>query len=163
MQLLRDYEDEYGVTIRPNWIEHDVFMTVGAKRTVISYRHRLAQAQVVLGVTTLLEVIGLRWPGMRFGFRYPLRSDSLDEKDATARTRRDYRVPERLAIRRLIPDSLLEVAEREEWELWQLAEACGLDEFTCAGRVRMWQEARQPIVNIVTFAAAVDLDGPIPF
>jgi hypothetical protein len=159
MQLFKDYEDEHGVVIRPGWILNDVSLTITRKRRLITYRSDLAQPIALRAVVTMIEVLRLAWEGTRFRFRYPLPDDDRELAEATARNRRDYRHAERLAIRRLVPDALIAQADREEWEPWQLAEACGLDELTCARRVREWRASRERVVSIAAFA----WDGPIPF
>lgn len=157
--MFRRYEDENGMIIRPGWIKNDAVLTLSPARALITYRSDLAKPTALLAVVTLLEVMTLRWPGYQFRLRYPLPSDDYAMAEAVSRRRRDYRQAERLAIRRLLPDGLLEQADREEWEPWQLAEACGLDEMTCARRVREWRASRERVVSIAAFA----WDGPIPF
>lgn len=165
MQRFRYFEAEYGVDIRPGWIKSDAVLTVNRKRTLITYRRDLldsAPARALLAVATLIEVLGLDWEGRQFRVRFPLPDDSPETTEATACARRDYRRPERLAIRRLLPDDLLEEAERKDWPMWEIAEMSGLDEETCLRRVREWQESRRRIVHIAAYRN-VELGDAIPF
>ena len=137
MQRFRIYEGEFGITIQPGWIKSDAVLTINRKRTLITYRRDLRDSdpgRALLAVTTLIEVLGLEWEGRQFRVRFPLPDDERETAEATARARRDYRKPERLALRRLLPDQLLEEAELREWSMWDLADLSGLDEETCRRR-----------------------------
>lgn len=159
MQRFRDFEDAFGVVIRSGWIRNDISMTIGKKRTLITYSAALAAPIALLAVTTMIEVLDLRWEGRQFRFRYPHPADEPEEGRKVRAVRRDYRKPERLARRRLLPSALLEQAEREEWGPGRLQDACGMDLASIEARVREWQSGRPRVVLLDAF----NLDGPIPF
>lgn len=160
MQQFRDYEDTTGAIIRPGWIVNDVCMTIGRARTTITYSAGLSPQVALLAVTMMIEILELGWAGSRFLVRYPLPDDGAATKRAASRERRDYRIPERRARRRLIPDWMLERAAREAWEPWMLEEESGLDGESCRKREAEWREGR---AGIIWIGECVSLDGPIPF
>jgi hypothetical protein len=139
VQRFRDYEVIHGVTIRPGWIVNHVSLTITLARTTITYSHVLDRRMALLGVTMALGIIIKQWPGSRFRFRFPLPDDGLEMTQAAVRVRRDYRIVERWARRELLPNAMLDQAEREGWEDWQVLEACGLDWESYRKRVQEWR------------------------
>jgi hypothetical protein len=159
-----DLSIQHGFVIRSAWIEHDVHLTIRpGGRVIITYCSSLSHAYARLAVETMVEVVDLvrwgRWEGSRFGFRYPLADDSADLGERSRKGRRDYRIPERRARRRLIPDALLDQAERECWDWWMLIEATDLNDDICHARWREWKAERPGII----YLPLGDLDGAIPF
>lgn len=135
-QWIADYELEWPVIIRSRWMVNAAAMTIRRDGTiVISYAAHLTPQQARLAVTMMLGVFDLGWPGTHFRVRLPLPDDSPDMRRATERGRRDYRQAERWARRYLLPDHVLDQAEREEWEMWQFEEFCGLDRESIERRV----------------------------
>lgn len=148
MRWIRDLEESCGLVIRAGWLANDVSLTIGHKRSVLTYGHKLEEDEPLLrlGLYMMIGVLRLKWDGTRFRFRFPLPDDSAEMSAKTARGRRDYRIVERWARRELIPDSLLERASLEEWDNWRLMEASGLDAESCRKRVSEWRANRKGLI-----------------
>lgn len=133
MQRYQLLEFRYNVRLAKKRLENDVFLSINRKQghATISYCDRITPEQALLLVGIMYGVLELGWEGFRFGLRLPLQTDRQEVKNGHARDRRDFRRPIKWACEYLLPDRLLDQANREGMDIPQMCEEFGLPAEVC--------------------------------